>query len=106
MAGIYNSGGGFNTTQTYRKPVTSGDQFGLSAATLVSLTPPIGATIAVITVESASIRYRDDGTAPTSSTGTPVTSGTTFQYSGPLNFIQFIAQTGSPTLDVMYYESM
>lgn len=78
-------------------------QFGLSVATATSLTVPTGATIAQICVETAGVRYRDDGTAPTASSGMPVPPGTCFQYAGPLSSIQFIAQSGSPTIDVLYY---
>lgn len=80
-------------------------QYALTVSTATSLTVPAGAAIAEICVETAAVRYRDDGTAPTSSTGIPVTSGTCFQYGGPLNKVQFIAQTGSPTLDVSYYKT-
>jgi hypothetical protein len=82
----------------------------ISAATLTSttsLTVPSGTTIAQICVETAGVRYRDDGVAPTASVGIPVvaTSSTPacFQYAGPLSAIQFIALSGSPTMNVSYY---
>ena len=85
-------------------------QMGLSVTSgaAVSLTPPAGgkATIAQICVETATVRYRDDGVAPTSSTGMPVAGGTTpscFQYAGPLSQIQFIAVSATATIDVLYY---
>ncbi len=79
-------------------------QYGLSASSVVGLIVPSGATIAEICVEGAAVRYRDDGTAPTATVGIPVAAGSCFQYSGPLSSLQFIAQSGSPTLDVSYYE--
>ena len=74
----------------------------------INLTVPTGARIAEICVEVASVRYRDDGTAPTSSVGVlvaPLSSSipNCFQYSGGLTAIQFIAVSGSPIIDVAYY---
>jgi hypothetical protein len=82
-----------------------GAQYALAISGATSLTVPAGAAIAEICVETAGVRYRDDGTAPTSSTGMPVSSGTCFQYGGPLNKIQFIQQSGSPTINVSYYKT-
>ena len=79
-------------------------QMGLSVAGATGLTAPSGATIAQICVENANVRYRDDGTAPTASSGMPVAAGACFAYSGPLSVVQFIAQSGSPILDVSYYK--
>ncbi len=44
----------------------------LSSANLsgaVSPTPPAGATIAVLSAETGGVRWRDDGTDPTTTTG-------------------------------------
>jgi hypothetical protein len=80
-------------------------QYALTVATATHLTPPATATIAQICVETAGVRYRDDGVAPTSTVGIPLAAGWCGPYAGPLSTIQFIAQTGSPTLDVSYYYS-
>jgi hypothetical protein len=72
-----------------------------SAAT--NLTVPNAARIIQICVETNSVRYRDDGTAPTASVGMPAAPGTCWQYSGDLVNIQFIQQTSPSTLDVSYY---
>ncbi len=79
-------------------------QYALWVARVTSLTVPPGATVAQICVENADVRYRDDGGAPTASVGMPVNAGTCFQYAGPLGAIRFVAQRGSPTLDVSYYK--
>lgn len=76
-----------------------------------SLTVPAGAKIAQICIETAAARYRDDGTDPTASVGMPVAVGTCFAYSGPaasgsnqpLTAIRWIAQSGSPVLNALYY---
>lgn len=74
----------------------------LSAA--VGLTVPAGATFAVIAVEGAAARWRDDGVAPTASVGVPMaTTDSPLQYSGTLAALEFIAQTGTPKLNVSYY---
>ena len=70
---------------------------------------PTGSQIAEICVSTNAIRYRDDGTAPTTTVGIPVapqsaTLPTCFQYSGPLTAIQFIAVSGSPVVDVQFYK--
>lgn len=71
---------------------------------------PNGATIAEICVETNSIRYRDDGTAPTTSVGIPVvpsssTLPTCFAYAiVPLTAMQMIAVSGSPVVDISFYK--
>lgn len=70
---------------------------------------PAGATIAEICVETAGIRYLDDGTAPTASLGIPVVPSSTvpvcYAYAAtPLSQVQFIAISGSPTIDVAFYK--
>lgn len=86
----------------------------ISAGTLASATPlTLPTTIqtptsAMICVETAGVRYRDDGTAPTASVGIPLvpvssTVPTCNMYFGPLSKIQFIAISGSPTMDISYY---
>jgi hypothetical protein len=55
--------------------------------------------------QSAPVRYRDDGAVPTASVGIPLVAGWCGPYAGPLSSIQFIAQSGSPTIDVSYYYS-
>jgi len=77
-------------------------QITLSGAS--SLTVPAGANFAIIAVDTAAVRWRDDGVAPTASVGMPLSNtGAPLEYSGPLASIQFIAQTGSPVLNVSYY---
>lgn len=78
----------------------------LSAST--ALTVPTGgdgqvATLVVIRVETQGVRWRDDGTAPTSSVGMPLTAGDTFTYSGDLSRLRFIEQTASAKINATYY---
>jgi hypothetical protein len=76
-----------------------------SLASATNLTIPIagGPVVwALICAETAPVRWRDDGTAPTASVRQPLAAGQCFQYAGPLTIL-FIAQSGSPVLYVSYY---
>lgn len=88
---------------------------GLSAATLATGTAgtagipsPPSPLITEICVETAGIRYTDDGaTTPTANVGIPVvgtsSSPSCFQYAGPLSSFKAILISGSPTMDISYY---
>jgi hypothetical protein len=65
---------------------------------------PAGATMAYLQAETANVRYRDDGQAPSSSVGSLVLSGNPgLFYNGSLGALQFIGASGSPVLDVAFY---
>ena len=92
----------------------TGVQNALSVAgTAVALTIPTGMkpTHAIIQVTGANVRWRADDTAPTTSIGIQVAAGSniefmdpTIDYSGILNFIQFIADdAGTATLEVAFF---
>jgi hypothetical protein len=85
------------------KPI-QGSYQQLSPVAATGLTVPAGAAAAVMSVSTASVRYRDDGSAPDATHGVvlPVTtSGLPFSYMGDLSKIQFISATG--VLDILYY---
>lgn len=73
----------------------------LSAAT--GLTVPRGATLAVIIPEAFAVRWRDDGTAPTSAVGMPLAIATVLSYDGDLSRVQFIEQSAGAKLNISYY---
>lgn len=73
----------------------------LSAAT--GLTPPQGATMALIVAETQGVRWCDDGTNPTASVGMPIAAGAYLNYDGDLNRVKFIEQTAGAKLNVSYY---
>ena len=58
---------------------------------------------ALITPEAQAVRWRDDGTDPTSTVGMPLAVGVTLQYDGDLSKIKFIEQTGGAKLNISYY---
>lgn len=74
----------------------------LSAAQ--ALTPPAGATFAIVIAETQAVRWRPDGatTAPTASVGMPLPVATPLVYAGDLTAIKFIEQTTSAKLDIFY----
>lgn len=58
---------------------------------------------ALIIAEGAPVRWRDDGTAPTSTVGMPLAVGVPLQYDGDLTKIRFIQQSASGILNISYY---
>ena len=88
-------------------------QISVTSGSAVSLTIPTaagGASAWIVEVcnEAQPLRYRDDGTAPTTTVGVPIAANFCFQYAGAgattgLGAIQFIAQNTSSTLNVSYY---
>jgi hypothetical protein len=60
-------------------------------------------TIAIITPETAGVRWRDDLTAPTATVGMPLAAGVTLQYDGDLTKIRFIQQSAGAIINVSYY---
>ena len=74
-----------------------------SMSSAVSLTIPPGTTMALIAPETKDVRWRDDGTAPTTSVGMPLVVGTTLNYDGDLNRIRFIETEASAAINISYY---
>ena len=90
--------------QIHQYIAVPGAQFGLAVTTNTKLTVPGGAMCAYITVETASVRRTNDGTAATTTNGTLFASGTQWADCGPLAQYKFTAVSGSPTLDVEYFK--
>jgi hypothetical protein len=74
-----------------------------SLSSAAQLTPPQGATLALIVPESQNVRWRDDGIDPTASVGMPIFVGASLSYDGDFNKIKFIEETASAKLNVSYY---
>ena len=84
-------------------PVAGSQTIAVAGAT--NLTPPVGAIFALISVEVSNVRYWDDGTVPTSTTGQLMSpNAAPLLYAGNLSAIKFIAVSGSPVLQVSYYK--
>lgn len=72
-------------------------------ASAASLTVPTGATVALIQAETQSIRWRDDGTSPTTTVGMVLAAGESVFYTGNLATFKAIEVTASAKLNVSYY---
>jgi hypothetical protein len=68
----------------------------------VSLAPR-SALSALIQAETSSVRWRDDGTAPTNNVGMLLTVNSALDYDGDLGAIQFIDATANGVLNITYY---
>jgi hypothetical protein len=79
----------------YQQITATGSAFGL--------TPPSGAVFALIQAEAQNIRWRDDGTNPTTTVGMILPSSSELQYNGNLTAIKFIAATAGAIANISYY---
>lgn len=96
------------TVSAYRRPLGF-QQLTLTgtAQSLTLPTPPAGLVVGYTVIQcegtSAVARWRDDGTAPTSTVGMILNTGSELDYTGDPTMIQFIVGSGSPILDISYY---
>ena len=66
---------------------------------------PSGALYVELCSEGVALRYRDDGSTPTASSGMPVVANTCFQYSGyPLTGLFIIGQSAAATIDANFFQ--
>jgi hypothetical protein len=63
----------------------------------------VKANFALIVAETQDVRWRDDGTAPTSTVGMLLKAGVIFQYDGDLSKIKFIETASSAKVNISYY---
>lgn len=84
------------------KPVGFQRITSLSSAT--SLTPPSpDCNACIIQPESQSVRWRDDGTDPTTTTGGLIKAEQALEYTGQLDRIRLIETAASASANVTYY---
>ena len=62
-----------------------------------------GATMALIQAEDQNVRWRSDGTNPSTSVGHVLHAGNSMRYMGTLSAIKFIEETASAKLNVSYF---
>lgn len=76
------------------------------SSSAVALTVPLQANTATIVVENATVRFRSDGTDPTTTVGVPLWTNQSFQIQSKdiLSAIKFIATGSDATLNIEYYE--
>lgn len=89
------------TPKGYRQVTATSAAFTLASAFGGSI--PAGARVAFIQAEAQTIRWRDDGTAPTATVGMNLPVGGALEYDGSLAAIQFIAATAGAILNVALY---
>jgi len=58
---------------------------------------------AIIIATGQSVRWRDDGTAPTATIGMPLLTNIPLDCGGNVQKIRFIEQTGGAVLNISYY---
>jgi hypothetical protein len=73
----------------------------LAPVAATGLTVPAGTRVAVLSIGTAAVYYRDDGVDPTSGAGFTLPVGTVIGYQANFAAVKFISATG--TVDVSYY---
>lgn len=77
----------------------------LTSATLLSSCTggiPTRTAYALMCTDAVAVRWRDDGTAPTTTVSMPIAAGGCLGYSGSMSAIQFIAGAAA-TLNISFY---
>lgn len=89
----------------YAQYTSLGSAISLSSAPAIGVALPAGATQALISVETAGVRYREGGVAPSSSVGMPMfPGGSPLLCQSDLTQIQFIQIAAGAVLNVSYYK--
>lgn len=76
-----------------------------SLTTAIGLTVPANARMALIQVLAQDVRWRDDGTDPTTGVGMLISAGNEFWYTGDLDAIKFIELVADSEINVAYYST-
>jgi len=71
--------------------------------TATALTVPSGAGRALIKTETQAVRWRDDGTNPTTTDGMLIDVGDEFWYTGQLKAFRVISAVAGAVVHVNYY---
>lgn len=89
----------------YRADIPTGYQQITTLTAAVGFTIPSGgAQMAIVTVESQAVRWRDDGTDPTASVGMPLAvAQSIIMTERQLSTIKFIEQAVGAKLNISYY---
>jgi hypothetical protein len=87
-------------------PVASGKEIlSPTISSVVQLTPPKGASWALLQTLSAPIRWWDDGSTPTVSQGFRLAAELYMELTDELKAFRACAESGTPTVNVTYYRS-
>lgn len=66
---------------------------------------PAGANMMLMVAEAQAIRYRDDGTNPSTTVGMPLAVAATIFYEGTLSKVAVIGQTSGAKVNILFYRS-
>lgn len=96
------------TVTGYRRPLGYQQIANASLASAIGITLPaavagIGPGYAIIQCQGGAVRWRDDGTDPTTTVGMTIPANGELDYCGELTAIKFIASSGTPILDISIY---
>lgn len=97
--------GQFMTPLGYCQITSLSSAAALTTASCSTGSVPATATMAAIRAEGAAVRYTDDGaTTPTASVGQPILmTDPPLLYTGTLAKLQFIQESSSAMVDVLFY---
>lgn len=99
---LFGPGGGYaGTRQLY---ALGYQQIGLAADTVSAApVPPPGTSVALMKIEGAPVRYRDDGVDPTQSVGMPLSIGESIVYDAVMLDMRLIGQQAGAIVNIAYY---
>ena len=75
----------------------------LSPSSAVGISTGSG-RLALIQVLDQNVRYRDDGTDPTTTVGVRIHAGESIWYTGDLRALRFIEETASAEINILVYK--
>jgi len=88
--------------------------YSINGTTAVLANPPHGAKGAILSIETAAVRWRIDGTDPTTGTGHPQAAASTLTFDSwtapgsdwgeVMKKLRFIGAAGTPTIFVSYFD--
>lgn len=64
---------------------------------------PKGTQMALIKIENAGVRYRDDGQDPTPVMGMPLDDGESMVYDASMQSLRFIAMSSASVINITFY---
>ena len=88
---------GTHTCVGYQKLSVSSTATGLTV-------PSSGASAASVAIKTADVRWLCDGTDPTASNGMPLAKDRDMWFTGDLDRVKFIAQSGTAEVNVAYWQ--
>lgn len=73
-------------------------------SSVVGLTAPSGSKLAIIQVEAQAIRYRSDGTDPSTTVGIRLAPEDIYFYTGKMEDIKFLEVSSGAILNIEYFK--